>query len=164
MNSTASSVRFACSHPPEYDHIQSAPMYWLVLIPAGVLLVVGIILRDEAPVVLPAFLTLGTVLASLALSFRQLRICDEGDRLALRFGPLPLFRKRFAYADLASVDRDKTSWVDGWGIHWIPLRGWTYNLWGFDCVRLTLRDGRTIRIGTDDPSGLAQFLIEKLRQ
>ncbi len=115
-------------------------------------------LRAEAPAVFFAFLAVGTLFVIIAFSFRQLRIRDEGERLAIRFGPLPLFWKRFAYADLASVDRDKTRWIDGWGIHWIPLRGWTYNLWGFCCVRLTLRDGRTIRLGTDDPEGLVEFL------
>jgi hypothetical protein len=162
MNLASNSARFTFPHQPEYDHNQSAPIYWLVFLSAVVLLVVEIILRDDVPVMFPAFLTLGTMLAIFALSFRELRIRDEGDRLAIRFGPLPLFRKRVAYSELASVNRDRTSWVDGWGIHWIPLRGWTYNLWGFDCVRLTMRNGRTIRVGTDDPDRLVQFLQGKL--
>jgi hypothetical protein len=44
----------------------------------------------------------------------------------------------------------------------VPGRGWTYNLWGFDCVRLTFKNGRTVRVGTDDPIGLAAFLQPKL--
>jgi hypothetical protein len=164
MNVTNNSARFTVPHQPEYDHNQVAPMYWLVLLPAVLLPVVGIVLRDENSALLPVFLAVGSVLTVLAFSFRQLHISDEGHRLAICFGPMPLFRKRLAYADLASVNPDKTSWVDGWGIHWIPFRGWTYNLWGFGCVRLTLRDGRTIRVGTDDPDGLAQFLKEKIRQ
>ena len=164
MNVTDSSVRFAASHQPKYDHVQSAPTYWLVLLPAVVLLAVGISLRAEVAAVPLAFAVAATVLALLAFSFRLLRIRDEGDWLSLQFGPIPIFRKRFAYSDLGSVDRDKSSWVDGWGIHWVPFRGWTYNLWGFDCIRLTLRNGRTIRIGTDDLDGLHKFLNEKLRQ
>jgi len=58
---------------------------------------------------------------------------------------------------------DRTRFIDGWGIHWIPWRGWTYNLWGFRCVRLK-HLGRTIRIGTDDPEGLRDYLADRVRK
>jgi hypothetical protein len=44
----------------------------------------------------------------------------------------------------------------------VPQRGWTYNLWGFDCVRLTMRNGRIHRVGTDDSDALYTFLQERL--
>ena len=50
--------------------------------------------------------------------------------------------------------------VIGWGIHYFPGRGWTYNIWGFACVKLTL-GRKIIRVGTDDADGLARFLGEK---
>ena len=34
----------------------------------------------------------------------------------------------------------------------MPGRGWTYNLWGFDCVKLTL-GRKIIRVGTNDAEG-----------
>jgi hypothetical protein len=41
-----------------------------------------------------------------------------------------------------------------------PGRGWTYNVWGFACVKLTL--GRKIvRVGTDDADELAKVIREK---
>jgi hypothetical protein len=52
--------------------------------------------------------------------------------------------------------------VDGWGVHWIPGRGTTYNLWGFDCAVL-LVNGRIVRIGSDDAEGLVEFLKAKIR-
>jgi len=92
--------------------------------------------------------------------FGSLTICDEGDRLALHFVPLPLIRKTIRYADIAGVEVGRTSILDGWGTHYIPGRGWTYNIWGFDCVKLTL--GRKItRVGTDDAEELAKFLRER---
>jgi hypothetical protein len=39
-------------------------------------------------------------------------------------------------------------------------RGWTYNIWGFGCVKLTL-GRKVIRVGTDDADELAKFLGEK---
>ncbi len=82
-------------------------------------------------------------------------------RLALRFGPLPVLRKTFRYADITGVEIGRTSVIDGWGIHYMPGRGWTYNLWGFNCVKLAL--GRKIvRVGTDDAEGLAKVIREKI--
>ncbi len=52
--------------------------------------------------------------------------------------------------------------IDGWGIHYILGRGWTYNLWGFGCVKLTLGK-KVIRVGTDDVENLAQFLRGKVQ-
>ncbi|MFO0789197.1 MAG: hypothetical protein U0805_07050 [Pirellulales bacterium] len=144
----------------EYDHVQRAPLYWLLMAPGIAILgfvVIGWIHHDAA-----TFLCLGLLLTAIALSFRWLRVRDEGEYLALRYGPLPIFRKRFRYADIAEANIDRTSFADGWGIHWVPGRGWTYNLWGFDCVRLTLRNGRTARIGTDEPEELVAFLEARL--
>jgi hypothetical protein len=51
--------------------------------------------------------------------------------------------------------------MDGWGIHYVPFRGWTYNLWGFDCVVLQL-GSKTVRIGTDDADNLLAFLERQI--
>lgn len=162
MRDVTSEPRCELPAEPEYDHIQYAPAYWLVLAPAFFLLWAAITLANndqEAAALLAASAVLGLV----AYSMHHLRVYDAGDALAVRFGPVPLFRKRVLYDRIAAVERDRSSVIDGWGIHWVPFRGWTYNLWGFDCVRLTLTNGRTVRIGTDDPEGLAQFLQEKCR-
>jgi hypothetical protein len=88
-------------------------------------------------------------------------VCELLRYLAIRFGPLPLLRKRFRYSDITGVEVGRTKVIDGWGIHYILGRGWTYNLWGFACVKLTL--GRKIvRVGTDDCEGLAKVIREKM--
>lgn len=106
--------------------------------------------------------TVALVLMSLALMFTNLTVSDQGDYMVLRFGILGVFRKRIAYSDITAFAPAKSSLIDGWGIHMIPGRGWTWNLWGFQCVQLTV-NGRTIRVGTDDVDGLIKFLTEKLR-
>ena len=61
---------------------------------------------------------------------------------------------------ITRVESGRSSWIDGWGIHWLPGRGWAYNLWGFGCAIVYL--GNTvIRIGTDDVEGLVDFLNQK---
>ena len=159
MLGSAAQTTFSAAHQPEYEHTRWAPICWIILLPPLAVLLIAAILAGGR-VVVPLFFV-GVALTAVAFSFRSLRVVDDGDALAIRFGPIPLFRKRIPYAEIQAAERDRSSVVDGWGIHWVPGRGWTYNLWGFDCVRLTLTGGRTIRVGTDDPDGLERFLQQK---
>lgn len=146
---------------PAYDHTQYAPMHWLILVPAFGMAGAAYMSQGDAE-----FLLLQVVsgfMFVVAFSFRRLRVVDEGTHLALRYGPLPVFRRRIALADIAGAEQSRSSFIDGWGIHWVPGRGWTFNLWGFDCVLITFKDGRMMRIGTDDSEGLNRFLQEKRR-
>lgn len=160
VESTANST-FAIPHQAEYEHTQWAPLGWLILGPPLIVLLVVGFLSGRGDVVLP-LLTVGTLLMVIAFSFRSLRVVDEGEYLGVRFGPIPIFRKRVAYRDVVSAAVDRSTLIDGWGIHWVPGRGWTYNLWGFDCVRLELAGGKTLRIGTDDPHGLTRFVQQRI--
>ncbi|HUT95233.1 MAG TPA: hypothetical protein VMY37_37615 [Thermoguttaceae bacterium] len=96
-------------------------------------------------------------------SFHYLTVRDEGDALAIRFGPLPLLRKRVPYSQITAVEPGRTSLIDGWGVHWIPGRGWTYNIWGFDCVKICMGK-RVIRVGSDDMENLVAFLSDRIQQ
>ena len=94
-------------------------------------------------------------------AFHYLTVRDEGDALAIRFGPLPRLRRRIPCGRSTAVEPGRTSLVDGWGVHWVPGRGWTYNIWGFDCVKVCL-ERRTIRIGSDDVENLIDFLQSRI--
>ena len=142
-----------------YDHTQYGYLHWILLLAAGITFVAAPLATEPSTRIILASATGAVVLA--AAMFAWLRVYDEDERLVLRYGPLPAFRKRFRFADITAVQPGRTSVLDGWGIHWIPWRGWTYNLWGFQCVKLSL-GGKTVRIGTDDPEGLAAFLEAKL--
>jgi hypothetical protein len=93
----------------------------------------------------------------LGASCGHLTVEDEGDQLVVRFGPLPLFRRRISYEDILEVEQSRTTFLDGWGIHWSPRGGWVWNVWGYDCVVIRLKRGK-LKIGTDDAEGLARFL------
>ena len=145
---------------PRYEHTQVGRLHYVLL--GAVLLFVlalALILR-RLPWHHPAALGLlaGVVLLLVAAAaFHRLTVTDRGDYLLLLFGPLPIFRKRIRYDRIRQAVPSRTSFADGWGIHYLPGRGWTYNVWGFDCVWVQTSKG-TIRIGTDDPQGLAAFL------
>lgn len=144
----------------EYEKTQRGGLHHILHIAAAAMLLGAWFARAETPVTAILIGAAG-LLAVLSLMFATLTVRDEGDWLALRYGPMPGFRKRIRYAEITSVEPSRTSIIDGWGIHYIPGRGMTYNLWGFGCVKLTL-GRKVIRIGSDDVDNLAAFLRRKI--
>ncbi|MCA8975932.1 MAG: hypothetical protein KDC98_14515, partial [Planctomycetes bacterium] len=119
---------------PGYDHTQRGPL-WIIL---GIGVVAGAVvvpLTEElaARVALCAFTA---AFAFLAACFATLTVRDRGQHLTVRFGPLPLWGTRLRYDAVRQVSAARSRLIDGWGIHWMPGRGWTFNLWGFDCVEV----------------------------
>ena len=104
----------------------------------------------------------GLLIALLAPACHHLTVEDEGDQLAIRFGPLPLLHRTVRYDDIARVEIGRTLLLDGWGIHDSIRGGWVWNLWGRDCVVVYLKNGGVLRIGTDDATNLACFLEAKV--
>ena len=113
----------------EYYHRQTGWLHWLLYGMAAGAVVLMWFERDQAHVV-PATSLVALLLVFAGLAFHHLTVSDEGDALAVRFGPLPLFGTRIRYAEITAAEPSQTSIIDGWGVHYIPGRGWTYNLWG----------------------------------
>ncbi|MBN2476709.1 MAG: hypothetical protein JXB62_19010 [Pirellulales bacterium] len=145
----------------QYEHTQHGLWHLVVFGAAGVLFAAAWFARED-PLAWIALTTAGGLMTVLAFAFMWLSVRDEVDCLAVRFGPLPLLGKRLRYADVTAAERDRTTLLDGWGIHWVPGRGWIYNIWGFDCVKLTL-GRKVIRIGTDDADRLLELLRSRVR-
>ncbi len=142
-----------------YNHTQHG--YWhYILFAFTAATLVGTWLASSVPPVAVILLVTAAIFAVCGLVFGSLTISDEGEWLVLHFGPLPLIRKTIRYADITGVEVGRTKIIDGWGIHYFPGRGWTYNIWGFGCVKLTL-GRKIIRVGTNDARNLAKFLCEK---
>ncbi len=143
-----------------YHHTQKGPLHYIMFATAAIMFL-GAWLAREEPIAAIVVSVTGLLVFVLAFAFVRLTVQDEVDCLAIRFGPLPLFSKRIPYGEITAVEPDRTNFLDGWGVHWIPGRGWTYNLWGFDCVKLTL-GSKVIRVGTDDVENLVEFLRGKI--
>ena len=143
-----------------YCHTQHAPLAKLLFALAVALGIAAWYSRDQVPVMLTQ-LGIAATFVVVASMFAWLKVSDEGDNLAIRYGPLPVFRKRIPYSSIRSVEASRSSIIDGWGIHWVPGRGWTYNLWGFNCAKLTV-DGHVLRVGSDDVNNLVDFLQSKI--
>jgi hypothetical protein len=146
-----------------YDHVQRGKLHWLILLAGAGAAAGGLAFgdfEDGAPRLV--LLVVGVLMALFSTSIFWLRVRDDGDALLVSFGPLPMFRRRVRYQGITGVERGRSLVIEGWGIHFLPGRGWTWNLWGRDTVVVQLGD-RTLRIGTDDPVGLLRFLEQRLQ-
>jgi hypothetical protein len=143
-----------------YEHTQHGPLHRIFLAVAALMLVAVWLVQSE-PMLAAINLVIAGVFLLTSLMFASLTVRDDGEGLAVRYGPLPIFRRRIRYADITGIEPDRTRLIDGLGIHYVPGRGWTYNLWGFDCVKFTLGE-RVVRLGTDDVENLVEFLRQKI--
>lgn len=143
-----------------YEHTQTGPLD-LILLAVAAAVGTGAHFSDGQPAVKYGLLFLSAVFVLEAASFANLTVRDDGERLAARFGWLPIYRWNVRWDTIESVATSRTSLSDGWGVHWLPGRGWTINLWGYDCVELRVK-GRTVRIGTDEPAELAAYIQERI--
>jgi hypothetical protein len=78
--------------------------------------------------------------------------------LKFRFG-LGLIRKNLKIEAIETCEIVKNPWYYGWGIH-ATSKGWIYNVSGFQAVEIFMKDGRRLRIGTDEPEILRRVIIE----
>ena len=145
---------------PRYSHKQKAPLCLLIYALAVLFVALGWFIQDVPPIRW-MFLPIGLLMFVLAASIHYLLVVDQGDELAIRFGPIPLLRKTVPYSEIKSVETGRTLLLDGWGIHMTIRGGWVWNLWGRDCVVVHLKKG-TFRIGTDDAENLAGFLRQRI--
>ena len=143
-----------------YRHTQTSPLHWLLHISALAVLVSQVFVPTD-PVGTTALVLLAGLLVCLGFCFRELTVSVDDVELSVQYGPIPLFAKRISLANITQVEAGRSSWIDGWGIHYVPGRGWTYNLWGFDCVQFNL-DGKRFRVGTDDRDNLLLSLTDKI--
>jgi hypothetical protein len=136
-----------------YEHTQIGHVIiWsllaIILIASGGL--IGSSLHREPPLIV------STILMVCLVLFYKLRITIEDETLSASFGP-GIIRKRMRLAEIVGCEPIRIRWWYGWGIHMTPF-GWLYNVSGFNAVAITLRDGRKIAFGTDDPDGLVDAI------
>jgi len=93
-----------------YEHTQKAPLYLIILIAGAVsALIMGVTLSWAS-----AGIVAGIAVLS-ALCFSTLMVRDEATHLAVRFGPLSVFRTRIPYDKITAVEGARSTILDGWG-------------------------------------------------
>jgi hypothetical protein len=137
-----------------YEHTQIGHVIiWcllaIILIASG-----GLIGHHTPPVIVSIFLLVCLVL------FYRLKIAIKGETLYASFG-LGVIHKKVRLAEIVSCEPIRIRWWYGSGIHLTPC-GWLYNVSGLDAVAITLRDGKKLALGTDDPLGLVSAIRDSI--
>lgn len=97
----------------EYSHTQHAPLFVVLYGSALFCMVLAWNVRETPGLYIAGGVGL-LLLALAAPAFHHLTVEDQGDRLAICFGPLPLFRRTVQYADIEQVEIGRTLLLDGW--------------------------------------------------
>lgn len=139
-----------------YKHTQIGTV---ILLSFGVAMLILLLAMAVTKPILPLALILGLLLIVAALFF-SLSIEIRGEFVCWRFG-VGLVRKQIKLADIQAVEIVKNPWWYGFGIHLTP-RGWLYNVSGLRGVEIALKNGKSFRLGTDEPESLAQALNDAL--
>lgn len=146
-----------------YKHTQIGYLMIVVTLAVTVLFVRAHIMASAEPPSVDSGTNL-LVTATMALillvlaSFVSLQVSIDEKYLRIKFG-YGLYRKKFFLADIISAKTVKNRWYYGWGIRgWLWPGMWIYNVSGFDAVEIKLKNGKTYRIGTDEPKELEQVL------
>ena len=147
---------------PGYSHKQTAPLCLILYGSALACITLAMMIGESAGIYIAGGVSL--LIALLAPCFHHLTVVEQGELLAIRFGPIPLFRRTVRYAEIEKVEVGRTMILEGWGIHFSIRGGWVWNLWGRDCVVVHFWNGGVLRIGTDDGEKLAGFLEGKVHE
>jgi len=137
-----------------YEHTQIGRVIIWSLLPIIVIASAGLISHHPPP-----FIVLLLLLICIVLFYR-LKITIEDQTLCASFGP-GIIRKRVRLAEIVGCEPIRIRWWYGWGIHLTPC-GWLYNVSGFDAVAITLRNGKKVALGTDDPYGLVTAIRDSI--
>jgi hypothetical protein len=136
-----------------YRHTQiGVALRWGLILPAIGLFAAGFAARRAVP-----FVPLAALLAATGWAFSSLTVEVTRTRLTWFFGP-GLLRKSIEREAIMAATPVRNRWWYGWGVHRTP-RGWLYNVGGLDAVELALRNGSTLRLGSDEAAALARALI-----
>lgn len=96
-------------------------------------------------------------------SFCSLQVVIDEKCVRIKFG-YGIYQKKFLLHDILSAKTVKNHWYYGWGIRgWLWPKMWMYNVSGFDAVEIKLKNGKTYRIGTDEPEKLEQAMLNSMK-
>jgi len=141
-----------------YEHTQRGSLILWSVAAVTVILLVSMYLFGVVWVtafVLAVMIALVALFSSLTVS-----VCD--DMLMIRFGPVHLIKKSWPVSEIVSVTEVINPWYYGWGIRITPY-GTLYNISGFRAVEVKLQNGKSFRVGTDEPETLRQAIEKSFR-
>lgn len=93
----------------------------------------------------------------LILNMSTLSIAIDKESLRWHFG-VGFPKKTIQLDTINTVKQVRNKWYYGFGIRKLVSGGWLYNVHGLDAIEVVTKQGKKVRLGTDDPKGLARAL------
>jgi len=139
-----------------YQHTQTG---WTVIISLLVsLLILGFISLPGDGIIL--FSSISLFIIFFGILFNSLTVQVDEKNIRWYFGP-GFWRKELSFENIEKVSEASNQWYYGWGIRKIP-NGWLYNVSGLAAIEIKLKDGKVIRVGTDEPDVLKRAIQSRL--
>jgi hypothetical protein len=145
---------------PAYERSQVLWLLW-ILIPATVAAPLSARLAHAGTSGAGIALVAIALHLGVLLVFGRFTVAVDEQTLEWRFGLLGVPRWRLALAEVSAVEVTRSRWFEGWGIR-RTSEGMLYNIAGFGAVRLHCKNGRRLRLGSDEPERLAAFIRRRL--
>jgi len=140
---------------PSYRHVQPFTMLWLSLPVGAAAAALGAWATPQAGAALGFA---AAVPAALLLTLGRLVIELRGPRLHWSFGYIGWPRWSVALEDIERIELTRARPIQGAGIKGLGRRRLFNVSMGGPALQLTLRDGRTILLGTPEPGRLRSFI------
>ena len=139
-----------------YEHSQSGVLALPLFVGLTVVLLGAIALSDAGSSGLVWMAIFLAFVGLVLFAFNRLTVSVDDEAVVVRF-QFGWPARRFELAEIHRVDVVQNKWWYGYGIRLTP-QGWMYNVWGLDAVQLNMSEGKSFRIGTDEPEALAAAL------
>ena len=111
----------------------------------------------------PILFSVIAIIVLIVLSFATLTVTIDEKYLRIKFG-YGIFKKSFALKEIISAKAVKHRWYHGWGIKFYAWpRMWIFNVSGFDLIEIKMVNGKTYRIGTDEPEDLERAIVQAMQ-
>jgi hypothetical protein len=110
-----------------------------------------------------SFLPISVFFIFILVLFSSLTIVVDDKFVRLKFGPAGFPNRKFELTEIDSCKTAKKLWYSITpGIHFSSGRV-LYNVSGTNVVALTMKNGKTRLIGTDEPEKLCEYIQNKIR-
>ena len=136
-----------------YSHRQAGHVVRMAASMGGLIAVILMYAVAEAK---SAALLAIVIAMGVAWLFGSMTIEVKDGTLQWWFGPY-FWKKSVPLSEVETAEQVRNKWWWGWGIRYYG-KGWLYSISGLDAVEVTLKSGKRIRLGTDDPRGLVAAL------
>lgn len=144
-----------------YEHTQAGYVTAGSLGLAGLLLLIVVLVLDE-PRTWVRNLCYGLSLSFLvgAVLLSSLTVTVTSEQVRFSFGP-GFWENEIPIQRITDARPVRNPVYYGWGIRYTP-DGWLYTVSGLRAIELEMTDGKTLRVGTDEPQRLHRAVEQAL--